>query len=33
MKSLHDDPGYAPVLAEMKKLHQELRAQYKVPSE
>jgi N-acetylglucosamine-6-sulfatase len=33
MKSVHDDPGYAPVLAEMKKLHQELRAQYKVPSE
>ena len=32
MKSVHDDPAYAPVLAEMKKLHQDLRAQYKVPN-
>jgi N-acetylglucosamine-6-sulfatase len=30
MNSLHDDPAYAPVLADMKKTYQELRAQYKV---
>jgi N-acetylglucosamine-6-sulfatase len=32
MKSVHDDPAYAGVLAEMKKIHQDLRAQYKVPA-
>lgn len=30
MKSLHDDPAYAAVLADMKKTYQELRAQYEV---
>ena len=30
MKSLHDDPAYATVLADMKKLYQELRGQYRV---
>jgi hypothetical protein len=30
MNSLHDDPAYASVLADMKKTYQELRAQYKV---
>jgi N-acetylglucosamine-6-sulfatase len=30
MKSVHDDFAYASVLAEMKKIHQELQAQYKV---
>jgi hypothetical protein len=29
---VHDDPAYAGVLAEMKKIHQDLRAQYKVPA-
>jgi N-acetylglucosamine-6-sulfatase len=31
MKSVHDDPAYAPVLAEMKAVYQNLRTQYKVP--
>jgi arylsulfatase A-like enzyme len=33
MKSVQDDPAYAPVLAEMKKIYQELRAQYQVPAD
>jgi len=33
MKSVHDDPAYAPVLAEMKVIYQELRTQYKLPKE
>lgn len=32
MKSVHDDPAYAPVLADMKRIYQELRTQYKVPN-
>lgn len=31
MKSLHGDPAYATVLADMKKVYQDLRAQYKIP--
>ena len=31
MKSIHADPAYATVLAEMRKTYQELRAQYKIP--
>jgi N-acetylglucosamine-6-sulfatase len=31
MKSLHDDPAYATVLADMKKVYQELRVKYQVP--
>lgn len=30
-RSLHDDPEYAGVLAEMKALYREMRAHYKVP--
>ena len=32
MKSLHDDPAYAAVFADMKKIYQEVRAQYRVKS-
>lgn len=32
MKSLHDDPGHADILAEMKRTYQKLRAEYKVKS-
>jgi N-acetylglucosamine-6-sulfatase len=31
MKSVHDDPAYAAVLADMRKTYQELRARYRVP--
>jgi hypothetical protein len=30
MKSVHDDPAYADILAEMKSTYQKLRADYKV---
>lgn len=30
MKSLHNDPAYAEVLADMKRIYQDLRAQYQV---
>ena len=32
MKSVHDDPDYATVLADMKKIYRELLAQYQVTS-
>lgn len=31
MKSVHAEPAYASVLADMKKVYQDLRTQYKVP--
>lgn len=31
MKSVHDDPKYAPVLAEMREIYEDLRVQYKAP--
>jgi arylsulfatase A-like enzyme len=31
MKSVHEDPAYAAVLAELKTVYQDLRRQYKVP--
>lgn len=31
MKSVHDDPAYRDILAEMKETYRKLKAEYKVP--